>query len=447
MNTLIRKYTPPTCTLEIWGKNSPLSVWAGKNLLSDARFELRLDDPRIAEERQVTLRGDRSQLQLLREIVDRYVQGLLAISPVDSPATPPLPSLPSLVPKDFLHHELSFGSLTADSDRGSIEITTSQLFDLANALEEYGSETEILPELLRKQGRKSALIWSVVAAGAVAAVGGTVIALRTYQGENVATLAPAPSPTITGQLPDLPLPPTGPAAPSPRVPTTLSGKTPLPPPPTAGGVVPPLRPSSVPLVVPPPPKLPPPPAAGPSPSGTASVIEPRNDSPTPAGPITAPPAPISDRSPAVEQVSPKTLNPTPAPPKLPKLPPIAPPTPEKSDENALAPAAPPRETAIAPETNLLDTIPQVAETREYFKARWKPPESLKQTLEYRLVMNPDGSLKQIIPLGRAAGVYLDRVGMPLLNEPFVSPLEVPGNPRVRLVLSPDGTVRTFWEQP
>jgi hypothetical protein len=88
----------------------------------------------------------------------------------------------------------------------------------------------------------------------------------------------------------------------------------------------------------------------------------------------------------------------------------------------------------------------VAETREYFQSRWQPPESLKHTLEYRLVLNQDGSLKQIIPLGQAAKIYLDRTNMPLLNQPFVSPLDVPGNPQLRLVLGSDGTVRTFMEQ-
>jgi hypothetical protein len=136
------------------------------------------------------------------------------------------------------------------------------------------------------------------------------------------------------------------------------------------------------------------------------------------------------------------MNPSPAPPKLPNLPPLSPVNPE----NVNLDSKPPTSTAKAPETNLLDTIPQVAETREYFQSRWQPPESLKHTLEYRLVLNQDGSLKQIIPLGQAAKIYLDRTNMPLLNQPFVSPLDISGNPQLRLVLGSDGTVRTFMEQ-
>jgi hypothetical protein len=73
---------------------------------------------------------------------------------------------------------------------------------------------------------------------------------------------------------------------------------------------------------------------------------------------------------------------------------------------------------------------------------------LTQTLEYRLTLNKDGSLGRIIPLGQAAKIYLDRTSMPLLGEPFVTPLEasLPENPDIRLVLAPERTVRTFMEQ-
>ncbi|MFN6187536.1 MAG: DUF4335 domain-containing protein, partial [Microcystis sp.] len=120
MSNLIRKYTPPTCTLEIWGNSSPLAVWLGKNVLNDAHFQLRFDDPRLSEEKQVTIKGDRTQLQLLGEIVANYVQNLLS-SPVStlsfvasgSPESH-LPSLPSLHCQGLLQHQLFLGSLLTD---------------------------------------------------------------------------------------------------------------------------------------------------------------------------------------------------------------------------------------------------------------------------------------------------------------------------------------------
>lgn len=86
------------------------------------------------------------------------------------------------------------------------------------------------------------------------------------------------------------------------------------------------------------------------------------------------------------------------------------------------------------------------QVREYFQQRWKVPEGLTQTLEYSLKINNQGSLTRIIPLGRAATIYLDRTSMPLLNEPFVSPLTSQETATIRLVLLNDGTVKTFLEE-
>jgi hypothetical protein len=92
-----------------------------------------------------------------------------------------------------------------------------------------------------------------------------------------------------------------------------------------------------------------------------------------------------------------------------------------------------------------DTIPQVAEARSYFRQQWSPPAGLKQTLEYNLLLNADGSIQQIAPLGQAAGDYIDRTGIPLVGEPFVSPIQGGHSPKIRVVLGPDGSVQTFLE--
>ncbi|MBR8830599.1 MAG: hypothetical protein N5P05_003871 [Chroococcopsis gigantea SAG 12.99] len=460
-NSLIRRYTPPTCTLEIWGKVSPLSVWAGKNLLDNLKFELRLDDPRMLENDQMVIKGDRTGLQFLSEVVGNYVQNLLKTSAEELSLSLAfndsyslshsnnIPSLPSLQPKGLVNHELFLGGLTGDNGRNSINLTTSQLFDLANALEEYEAEIDVIPEITRKQSRKLGLTWTGIAAATVATVAAGAWGVKMYQESN-REVAITPPPVAQNKskdtLPSVPLPPTGAPAPSPTIPTTLDQQTPLPTPGKVEGGNAPSRVNTVPLVVPPRPNLPPPPSLGNvTPNSTAIVITPDTSSKTP---IVAGAAPTSQRPGAVATVPPQIMNPTPAAPNLPALPPIS--NQDKADTslnggtnqmnrvNAAAKAN--------PSTNLLDTIPQVAETREYFKARWQPPQSLKQTLEYRLVLNQDGSLKQIIPLGQAARIYLDRTSMPLLNEPFVSPLEIAGNPELRLVLSPDGTVRTFMEE-
>jgi hypothetical protein len=95
---------------------------------------------------------------------------------------------------------------------------------------------------------------------------------------------------------------------------------------------------------------------------------------------------------------------------------------------------------------LFDNIPQIAEARSYFQNRWQPPADLRQTLEYSLLLNADGSIQRIVPLGQAAGQYIDRTDMPLPGEPFVSAVAGGGNPTIRVVLSPDGNVNTFLEK-
>lgn len=62
------------------------------------------------------------------------------------------------------------------------------------------------------------------------------------------------------------------------------------------------------------------------------------------------------------------------------------------------------------------------------------------------MLNGDGTIQRILPLGNAAGTYIDRTDIPLPGEPFVSPVEGGANPTIRLVLTPDGKVDTFLEK-
>jgi hypothetical protein len=71
---------------------------------------------------------------------------------------------------------------------------------------------------------------------------------------------------------------------------------------------------------------------------------------------------------------------------------------------------------------------------------------LTQTLEYYLVLNGDGSIQRIIPLGQAAGKYIDVTSMPLPGEPFVSGISGGRNPKIRVVFTPDGKVDSFLDQ-
>ncbi|MEO1560324.1 MAG: DUF4335 domain-containing protein, partial [Cyanobacteria bacterium J06632_19] len=80
-NSVIRRYTPPTCTLEVLAQSSPLSRWMGKSVLKQVRFNLRFDDPRQPEDEKVVVQGDRDQLEALYTAVSGYVQEILQQSP------------------------------------------------------------------------------------------------------------------------------------------------------------------------------------------------------------------------------------------------------------------------------------------------------------------------------------------------------------------------------
>ena len=62
---VVRKYTAPTCTLEIAANASVLARWTQKPTLKNQRFNLRFADPRLGDDQWVVLRGDRLKLEAL----------------------------------------------------------------------------------------------------------------------------------------------------------------------------------------------------------------------------------------------------------------------------------------------------------------------------------------------------------------------------------------------
>ncbi|MGK7874906.1 MAG: DUF4335 domain-containing protein [Xenococcaceae cyanobacterium] len=509
--SIIRRYTPPTCTLEVLAKSSPLSRWAGRPLLKELGFELRFDDPRLPEEEQVTIRGDRIQLELLYDAVTSYVQDFLQQPPTilpltfgtsvaPSPSTPDeaetsspdgssvlepseeaddeektnplvaLPSTPSLKPRGLLAHELFFGSLATEASGPVIKLSALQLFDLATALEEYSAEVAPLPALNRSTGRKATIVWASTAAAVLLAMGLTTVGVRVFnqsntEAESIASVQQKESqptqPTPIAVLPPVPPAPTSTPVPSPTLPPPLSSVERLPPPLPVTPPKPLTRNGSVPLTIPPETSsLPPAASSTPFPQRQTIAVDPKSQGKTSSPSLPPVPAPsTSSAAPRnIQPSSPSSSRTTTINPNLPNLPPLQPKSsaPEQAledtsaatdtdstDSNLLSES---RKAAgdVAPNT-LPESIPQVAQVRKYFQQRWQPPEGLSRTLEYRLVLNRDGSIARIVPLGQASKIYLDRTGMPLMGESFVSPLEGEGNPKIRLVLSPDGTVKTFLE--
>jgi hypothetical protein len=184
-------------------QSSPLSRWMGKTVIKQLGFELRLDDPRLPEERRVVIRGDRDQLEALCDAVTSYVQQYLQQSPDNfwmsfsgvqdstkvaydldlnevqqsSLSTQTFKSFTSdnsktkiyLEPGNYLNHKLYLGSL-ATATSSVVQLSMLQLFDLATALDEYSTDVMALPALNNNSVVRLST-WAPIAAVLVLSVG------------------------------------------------------------------------------------------------------------------------------------------------------------------------------------------------------------------------------------------------------------------------------------
>ncbi len=492
-------YTPPTCTLEVIAKGSPVLGKFGKARRQE--FVLHLDDPKLPEEEHFTIKGDRSQLEELYEAVNSYVRDFLKYSPPEKdnqfPIPPdqfPLTNSPSeiyLQPRDLLTHELFLGTLATEKTGPAIALSLLHLFDLLVALEEsqrdlvalpLAAEPEPTPEWLRS------LALMLITAGL------TVLGIRLYdryilarqEESNLANIGATDS-KLDNLLSPLPTEVTPTVSPSPS-PTLSPSPLALPTPPAPGELptvkpspidVPVLFPSPVPRPSSPtfsfPPPTPRPNAATPSGSGTNVVIMPQipppvppqrpifpgpalPDTSVPLGPrppvppapnIYPPPIPPGGYPTNVPQMSRRGVKPyvdvTRIPLNLPRD--IA--LPALDDTNvALIPQgrrAEEPDESLKSDLTLFDKIPQVAEVRKHFEESWEPPEDLDKNLQYNLLLNKDGSIKKVTPIGQASVDFYELTNMPFEEEPFVSGLEEGETATVRLVLRKNGKVQTFLE--
>ncbi|WP_414624445.1 DUF4335 domain-containing protein [Calothrix sp. CCY 0018] len=283
-NSVIRRYTPPTCTLEVLAQSSPLSRWMGKSVLKQVRFNLRFDDPRQPEKELIIIQGDRDQLEALSTAVSGYVQEILQQSPENfwasrveahsaSKTSEPTsvedvsnlePNISNprnefayrgniyLQPSSNLTHQLFLGSLANQVSGASIQLGLLQLFDLATALDEYMADVVALPSERSQPGINRFAIpgWAPVAAVLVLGLGLMPLTLQyanrlreNKTGETVATankeigndpastlLTPLPTPQSSlTPLPTLsPLPNLGTGLNLPNASSPVPGASPLP---------------------------------------------------------------------------------------------------------------------------------------------------------------------------------------------------------------------------
>lgn len=553
-NYVIRRYTPPTCTLEILAQSSALSRWMGKSVLKHLRFQLHFDDPQLPEERRISIQGDRDQLESLCVAVTNYVQDFIEKPPekfwatsetqdsnisddnqandLQTSSLQQVNTLKSfstriqssdiyLQPSGRMVHNLFLGNLANSVSGPIIPLSLLQLFDLATALDDYSNDVVALPSL-NNSTSKVLPAWTPVAAVLVIGAAFLPMTLQyanhkqqqktakklTPVQENIA-LNPSPSSKLSTPLPALtppdtllstpPKPPLGSNVPlvgSTAIPpsslispsTTLPTKSQ-----TSAKTFPPIsqtpstftyppisqtpsnltNPTSLPLTgktvtIPKTPTTTVPTLS--IPSSTAALPK------LPNPPVNTQPNTKKNSTKAIAQGEaplPQTQSPlntlSPAVSTSPDFSAISPPVsaiPNLSGDisrNQLArfqssSSATSSGTdalvarlrrnhktsiAAAPTNRTLVDATQLGEAKDYLKKHWQPPTQLKQTLVYSLVVGIDGSIERILPIGKAARDYVDRTGLPLIGERFISPNKNGQAVRIRAVYSPDGKVQTF----
>jgi hypothetical protein len=417
----ILRFTPPTCTLEIKANDSPLSRWTNRAVLKNLRFRLSFDDPKIPKEEQIAIQGDRFQLEQLYDAVIDYVghflhQSFTGEDIADTSST--ASEQPYLQSQGMLAHVLWLGSL-ANSDASKIQLSSVQLFDLVTALEEYHTQIVALPDLNASKSRRLLPIWGSIAAVTLVAIAFTTVGVqlsRQKTSDSVVSSAKPESKTVP-ELDDLATPQVPQSnriqlEPKPQQP--LSSREKLPPPPAVDVFK--QQPD-----IPDPAKYPLPevaaragvktPQASPKVESTVKIPAKTQDGKAASNPVAiAPPQTPASQSPVTipERVEPLESN---------------------------------SDTVL---NSRVDSDP-LLEVSKYFAEKWQPPAELKQSLEYRLLVDGSGKIQKVTPIGKASELYLYRTNIPLKGETFISPLKNKSQITVRLLLNPDGEITTFLE--
>ena len=426
LNSVIRRYTPPTCTLEILGQSSPLSRLMGKTVIKQLTFELYFDAPQPPEEGKIFIQGDRDQLEILCDVVYSYVQDFIQqppdnfwlnlTQPQDSSQPCHQPQLigfnqssllnsntyksftsPTsakkiyLEPGNYLTHNLFLGSLANPTSGSVIKLSLLQLFDLATALDEYSADIMALPNINENNLTMKLSAWAPISPPEAAKP----------------TLEPSPVFTPQDNL-----------SPNSQLPTASFSKQP------------------------------------------PSKFTPSLSIPSAQSPLSLFESPIATTSPQSETA---LLQKQSLPPSLSankdKLVNISS-LPPNNTNNNVSPTPSPSNSLVKPQQVSVNSsstsqqvatsgtvlkTSQVAEAQKILTKRWQPPTGFTYTLEYSLEVDVDGKIEKIYPINKAAREFIDSSGMPKIGQPFVSASANGQNFSIRVLLSPNGKVQTFPE--
>ncbi|HEY9645766.1 MAG TPA: DUF4335 domain-containing protein, partial [Chroococcidiopsis sp.] len=323
----------------------------------------------------------------------------------------------SIKPVGLVSHDLYLGTLANDESGMRVRLSTLQLFDLANALDDYSADVLALPATTRTGWLNTPKPWLQAVAVLVLAVGVSTSLFKLIGNVSPSLEATSDAPSNVASQGT-----TG--ATKPDGTDDEPGDWANFPSPVAGA-----SPSA---------------AASPRAGAPAAGTAPAPATPTPTQSI----APLPNLAPVTRGSEDRASEPFAAAPQA-----------APNVDTALAPNAPAAMSrqggaaesfssngnAAESSSTLFDNIPQVVEVRDYFQGRWQPPADLSQSLEYRLTIDANGALQSVTPLGRVSRSSIDQVGMPAVGQAFVSPLSAGQRATIRLVLTPEGRVQTFLE--
>ncbi|MEO1068599.1 MAG: DUF4335 domain-containing protein [Cyanobacteria bacterium J06638_6] len=406
------EYAAGTCTLRLVGQLSPLSQVTGRPVLARSRFHLQVyqvDANPVASEAAPNpvvgfeASGREPQFSALTELVQGYVQRHLNAEALGGRGTISHGES-TLQPVGLTRHRLT---LAVAPVAQIAELSTLQLSDLADVLEQAEGNIQILPDQVNPRSvrptRPRLLLWI----GSVAAVGIAAILGNQF-------LATAPSPVVLSPQESQPTTESTPQAPSSNreVPIadpapaadTLPGDESTATAPLATDAEPPA-PAEPPSVTPQPardpaqqrsPSAPPEPAAAPQ-QPTASQPSPPT---VPAVPSQSDQA--SEQSGQSAPNQPSELSTAPDSPEAFRTEPPPPTRAEAEADIAASSVEPPGADWVGVLTNALEQ-------------QWQPPANLTAILRYRLSLEPDGTVTSLEPLDEVSAIYQNAPTLPQPN--------------------------------
>jgi hypothetical protein len=432
----------------------------------------------------VVIQGNQSDLEGLNQLTEQYVQSWLgrALSPAGMTEDQGVPSAfwddaPEWQSDSGYSHRLSLGALQVEPILRDLNVTTTQLYDLAEILHQSmaglrplvsGSKfSRVLPERSPNWGKTAAV--AAIALGLTGGLawwmgGGSVLRTASDSEPDERVSLTPPSSANNGNSP-IRLPPTFPVKPTPPSNSGKQSKTN-----SAKQVKPPQTgDSNVDATV-------------------DSVVTQQNRSQSPGGGAvqeknegrnsqekTVKKSAASSSS-SVSKTSgesnpdkdssrkdvlgnkpkkdgtPASSNPGTSPSLPPgaiaKSPPVAqesapPPPPQIAPTSASAPA---QESVAASDFSIANESSRGAQVKasstpvlRFFQSQWKGQDSLTQNLQYSITVNPDGSVKSVTPKNEVATKF-SQVPLPSPGDALIPPFSGASLATFEVTLYPDGTV-------